>query len=374
VSAHDTVTSASYSGVAFIAMLSSCAGPTTPFGVPEGAPPELRAKIPPHSKKFLAKVVPASLTSAEIRLRPDRQVLHEKSDLEISIHDPLGVPDEHRIQLFYNGFDVTNAFLEGAERSYSANGTGLDVHISSLRLSARREHGIEVRYLRRGRWLSATTFLEAPECPLNDSIPIRTTGRFRPPGSWLKKINDTARKESINPSLLTGLIAQESGFNPMALSPAKALGLTQVTPLADSDLTKLHPDWPRNEAIDDMPVAILRALISSGRLSAKNDWRLDPSRSIQGGVSYLNMLERFWRSEQNEARIRENFEDFDAALSEIVLASYNSGPSRVGNALQQMGPWYLDAPDLKAARQYVRYIASYCYHFAHGGIDYEDPT
>ena len=360
--------------VAFLGALAACAGPTTPLGAPNSLDGETRDQPKPHAKRAIVTDPVAQSTGPSLQLKPDRQVFHDKSDLQITVQDPLGVPDDHRLQITYNGFDVTSSFMEGSERRYLDNGTKLQIRLNRLRLNTTRGHDIAIRYYRHNRWMSASTQLDPPECLIGDSERIRTTGKFHPPSKWLTRIRKSSEQYSINAGLITGLIAQESGFNPRALSSSKGLGLTQVTPVADTEIADEHPEWPRHEAVEDLPVAILRSMISSGRVTGANDWRLDPERSIQGGASYLSYIERYWQQDSNATRVRETFEDANSASSEIILASYNSGISRVSNALREYGPWYLNSPDLRAARKYVRNVASYCYHFSHEGLENEDPS
>ena len=99
-------------------------------------------------------------------------------------------------------------------------------------------------------------------------------------------------EHGFEPSLLLGLMAVESGFNPSARSSQGALGLMQVLPM-------------------------------SGRLMAQElgiEWKgartlFDPEQNVRIGIAYL-------------ARMQETFRDL-----ELSLAAYNVGPGRLQQIL-----------------------------------------
>jgi soluble lytic murein transglycosylase-like protein len=100
----------------------------------------------------------------------------------------------------------------------------------------------------------------------------------------------------VEPSLLAGLIQQESGFNPSARSGAGALGLTQLMPGTAASLGVAEP--------------------------------LDPAQSIEGGARYLSQLLAQFGGNTTDA-----------------LAAYNAGPG----AVQQYG----GVPPYAETQQYV---------------------
>jgi soluble lytic murein transglycosylase-like protein len=57
-----------------------------------------------------------------------------------------------------------------------------------------------------------------------------TAGSAAAAGTYAPLIDEAAAQYGINPSILTALVNQESGFNPNAVSSAGAEGLTQVMP------------------------------------------------------------------------------------------------------------------------------------------------
>ena len=122
-------------------------------------------------------------------------------------------------------------------------------------------------------------------------------------------IDASAAKYGLDPSVLKGLIKQESGFNPAAGSPAGAQGLTQLMPATAASLgvTDTH----------------------------------DPAQSIDGGAHYLRMqLDRFGG-------------DYMKAL-----AAYNAGPG----AVQRFG----GVPPYAETRTYVTNVLSYANQFRQG--------
>jgi soluble lytic murein transglycosylase-like protein len=94
------------------------------------------------------------------------------------------------------------------------------------------------------------------------------------------EINAAATGNGIDPALLKGLVAQESGFDPNARSGAGAVGLTQLMPGTAVSLGVSDPT--------------------------------DPAQSLQGGARYLReQLDRFGGDER------------------LALAAYNAGPGAV---------------------------------------------
>jgi soluble lytic murein transglycosylase-like protein len=122
-------------------------------------------------------------------------------------------------------------------------------------------------------------------------------------------ITQAAARYGIDPTLLAGLIQQESGFDPSARSGAGAVGLTQLMPSTAASLGVSEP--------------------------------LDPAQSIEGGARYLaQMLGRF------------------AGNPVDALAAYNAGPG----AVEQYG----GVPPYPETQQYVTKVLGYAASFSGG--------
>ncbi len=103
----------------------------------------------------------------------------------------------------------------------------------------------------------------------------------------------------LDPSLIRSIIAQESGFNPKAISPKGARGLMQLMPA------------------------------TAQRLGVNNSF--DPEQNIRGGVKHFRFL----------------MDSFDNNL-DLSLAAYNAGE----NLVQRLGR----IPEIKETKNYVQSI------------------
>lgn len=307
-----------------------------------------------------------------LELHPRSQRYHDAQNFRIMIHDQKGVPPEHRLQVFHNHQDVSREFLALAEYEWSADKTTLSVNFPHLRLPTHQNHVIQVSY-RRGDHAGAgplfTVHFDPPRCPLKTHLPISDAGNFQRHWGVLRKIESLAQRRGINPTLLAGLVAQESSFNPRAVSSAKALGLTQITSLAEPHILEEEDkrSWPSFESIQSMSYPLLKLSVMSGKINAQNEWRLHTEKSLEGGLAYLNFLEDYWSIPAHWAQLESSFGGVNLeseTMAEVILASYNSGPFRVRQALAQHGPHWLEAPNLQEARNYVRQVQSYCDLFA----------
>jgi soluble lytic murein transglycosylase-like protein len=124
-------------------------------------------------------------------------------------------------------------------------------------------------------------------------------------------IEQAAARYGLDPSVLHGLIQQESGFNPSAQSSAGASGLTQLMPGTATSLGVVNP--------------------------------LNPAESIEGGARYLSQLMGQFGGNTEEA-----------------LAAYNAGPG----AVRQYG----GIPPYAETQSYVSKVLGYAeaYRQAHG--------
>jgi soluble lytic murein transglycosylase-like protein len=121
-----------------------------------------------------------------------------------------------------------------------------------------------------------------------------------PPGTpFAAEITAAAKQHGVDPALLAGLVKQESGFNPNAVSPAGARGLTQLMPGTAAGLGVTDP--------------------------------LDPAQALDGGAKYL----------------RQQLDAFDGDVTR-ALAAYNAGPG----AVQRYG----GVPPYAETQNYVRKV------------------
>lgn len=97
---------------------------------------------------------------------------------------------------------------------------------------------------------------------------------------YIPLINRVALKYNVHPSLVAGIIQQESGFNSRVVSHAGAMGMMQLMPATARDMGVRNP--------------------------------FDPAQNIEGGVKYLRqMLDRY------------------GGRIDLALAAYNAGPGNV---------------------------------------------
>lgn len=129
------------------------------------------------------------------------------------------------------------------------------------------------------------------------------------PAEYVSLVKESANSFGISFPLMSGLIQQESQWNPDAVSSAGAQGLTQ-----------LMPETARQLGVTDP---------------------FDPAQSIEGGSRYLaDMLDRFNGS------------------IELALAAYNAGP----NAVEK----HDDIPPIQETQDYVPAVLDYAQQFGDG--------
>ena len=125
------------------------------------------------------------------------------------------------------------------------------------------------------------------------------------------EINAAAARHKLDPALLAGLIRQESNFNPNAVSPAGATGLTQLMPG------------------------------TAAGLGVKDS--TDPVQAIEGGARYLRQqLDRFGNDPTR------------------ALAAYNAGP---GAVLRHGG-----VPPYAETQAYVRKVQEFAAEYRRNAV------
>lgn len=337
--------------------LTGCAGPATPFGAV--------STVTPDSRKLEEKPTPSMRLHSEkpkdIVFHPKRQTLHNNSDLRISLFSISSKTPDRYLKIYYDQMDVTEKFLAQAE-TFKMDGA-FHLKFKDLNLSPTRGHKIEISYNEPNRPEISAEYLP-PACSMLDYQKVANTGPFSPPKEYLKWIEKYSMTYKANPSLLTGLIAQESGFNSKAVSWAKAIGLTQITPLAEEQILADRNFTPRYPELNDHSYPRIKSLIYRGKLNGAKEWRLNPELSILGGLTYIQFLQEYWGKTSNKKILQNLKGNPELNLTRVLLASYNSGAARVKYAIHKKGDFWLTDHKLKEANKYVNRIMSYCYHFA----------
>ncbi len=146
----------------------------------------------------------------------------------------------------------------------------------------------------------------------DSATPADTSAASGGGSAYAPMIEQAAAHYGIDPSLLYGLIEQESGFDPSAKSSAGAAGLTQLMPSTAASLGVSEP--------------------------------LNPAQSIEGGARYLSQLLHQFAGNTTDA-----------------LAAYNAGPG----AVEQYG----GVPPYPETQQYIAKVLGYAASFSPNGQD-----
>lgn len=365
-------------------MFIGCAGPMTPFGAHESLTPiglldpggaELTEEE--GNTGIRSKTSPTEIIAhrPNIHFAPGRQNLHDRTLLRISFYDPLTIPNSSQVKAVYNGVEVTSKLLKNGNWDFNSNQTQATLTIKDLRLPPDRDHKITISYQRNDKELTVVKTFLPPSCSLYQRDLVTEPVPFSETEGILATVEEASLRRGVNPSLMTGLIAQESSFNSSAISPARALGLTQITLRAALEVRKLLPNetvWPIDRRVNSLPVPLIRTLVATNQITADDDWRLDREHSIRGGLIYLDYLVQYWQLPEMQQLISKNLKTDPQTFTRLILASYNSGPARIKQAIEKQGAHYLNDSKLKAAKKYVSRIESFCYHFANAPVLLED--
>jgi hypothetical protein len=356
-----------YCVLIFSFLLVSCAGPTNPFGSDLSnifdIQNDYEKRIPTDNFRQTAGYD----EKITIEFFPKMQNWHRTHDIFVHIKSESSPIYLQNIRFFWDHKDVTNTIF----RNYDVilqNPRDLIIKLNDIRLRPSDDNQIFVYYsnINNGQ-IFGQEYLP-PRCILTEDQNVANTRPFKVKKSFLKLVDKQAEINELNPSLLTALIAQESGFNYKAVSYAKAIGLTQVTNLASAHVKRKYRRWKSDKRISKLPAPIIRAMVRMGKITRKHDWRLDKEKSVIGGIEYINYLENYWMANENIInRSYGNHINKDQILTDLILSSYNSGPYRTKSELIANGRQWKDAKSLKEAKNYINKIKSYCYHFSSDG-------
>lgn len=338
-------------------ILCSCAGPTSPFGAVN--------KLTPVEKTHtdISLVALETDNNYSVDFYPKQQFYHKRDTLRLDIKGKDKIPNIKNLRLIYNATDLTELFLKNSTHKLFPNENLIRIEFDALKLSARQVHQISFMYMDELRHYSYK--YGNPTCSINKSLPARGLHGFTTPPEYLGLVNLSGREEKINSSLIAGLVAMESGFNPFAVSSAKAIGLTQITDIAQQQIDKKTSQWPRRD-LSSVSYAQIKDEITAGEFSHEADWRLEPGLSLKGGASYLKYIVSFWNLKEQKQLLQEANITTDEQVTDIVIASYNSGPDRIKKYIQKNKNNWLQDPELENVRYYINMIYSYCNDFSEG--------
>jgi len=332
-------------------ILTSCAGPTSPFGANIWINSSYKHQIN-ESAKY-----------AQINSYPNHKVYHKPYDMIIQIADENGVPKDFRYQILYNGEIIDSWWKTEKIMFDSENPNIVSLVFNDLSLLPERENEIQILYYRNQASRPVVYKIAPPTCNMEETLRIGSLDPF----DKIAPINKTtlesiAANYQINPPLMAALVAQESSFDPQAISWAKAVGLTQVTPIANKEVIVNKADWPVDKRINEMNYLQIKARILAGKINKNTDWRLDKEKSVEGGMIYLKRLKGYWTKSSSIKLLNKVFER-NIPWTEIILASYNSGAYRVKKSIKRNQKRWLEDQELGEAKKYVRNIKSYCHAF-----------
>jgi hypothetical protein len=293
----------------------------------------------------------------KITFDPPFQNWHDNQSISITIDSAQTISPLYELKFYYNGRELTQELQAQAQMRWEKLGTRLVITLPHMRFLPGRQNDLGIYFRPDPSSDYVLAHHRTPECPLQEDWPIVAEHLPLMGKNLIKSLQLHANNNTINPAMLASLIQQESNFDSRAVSSAKAIGLTQVTPVTSKEILKKFPHWPQDQRAEELPANLLRILIQTGLMNREHDWRLDDQRSIQGGATYISYLGRLWQSPDYQMILstleRPAFED-------IVLASYHSGPNRVREAMRQHSDQWSLASDLRQARYYIGKVKSYC--------------
>jgi hypothetical protein len=337
-------------------ILASCAGPTTPFG----------------GDIFIGQefTIDMHYTGHNIQIdsTPGQQYYNSPYDLKIKLLDPNFRISDFNYEIIYNNKKL-NRWFKTEEITFPPKKTDpIIITFKNLSILPGNINKIGFLYYPVGSKYPVTYNLKIPECFKDFKDQKLHITPFNISTNLMTNIKNLSDKYQYNSSLVAALIAQESSFNPNAVSYAKALGLTQVTPTAATEIKRFKKDWEIYPGFSKIPLSDIKDHLADKTINKTNDWRLNQRKSIEGGIVYLNYINSYWSTPDKKEILADTFSD-EIPEIDILLASYNSGAYRVKKSILKNKKEWLFDNGLKEARKYVMNIKSYCYAFNEGNIN-----
>ena len=332
-------------------ILASCAGPSNPFGSNLFVSSEF---VVNHTARGLASA------SIEVKSNPPVKLYNTPYDLKIHLKSNNVFDKSFRYEIIYNNKKL-DRWWTSEDIKISPNKKEATISFNQLSLIPGVRNEIYFLFYPNSNANPITYKFKDPYCNFKFKEPIIKLSEYNNGPAYTQKINYVSIQHNVNSFLLASLVAQESSFNPKAVSWAKAIGLTQVTPLANQDIIKIKTSWASYPNINRMSYIELKYKIANGHINGSNDWRLDTDKSLEGGAIFLNELEHFWNQKDTQKLLTDTFDEIP--YTDIILASYNSGATRVKRNIKSYNKQWLWAKELKEARKYVMNIKSYCHQF-----------
>lgn len=336
-------------------VMTSCAGPTNPFG----------GNIFIGQEFTIDKDYQVNHQDISINSSPGKQYYNSPYDLKIKLLDPNFEISRFRYEIVYNNKKLNRWFKTEEIKFPDSKEKPVVITFKNLSILPGNINKIGFLYYPVGSKYPVIYNLKVPECFKEFKKQKIHIAPFNISENLMANIQTLSDKYQYNSSLIAALIAQESSFNPTAISYAKALGLTQVTPTAAQEIKRYKKDWEIYPNFTQIPLSKIKTKLADKKINSSNDWRLNERKSIEGGIVYLNYLNQYWSTPDKREILSNTFKN-EIPEIDIMLASYNSGAYRVKKSIiKNKKNWLFDS-GLNEARKYVMNIKSYCYAFNEG--------
>lgn len=337
-----------------------CVGPTSPFGAVK-------------SLDTQASDDEGGNEGFKISFHPSRKYYHHKTNFFIEVESQSQIGENFELKIFHNDYEVSEGFLSTGVAQISTDRKKMVYSMRDLRFKTLDANNVRVEVYSDGRKVGHS-FLPEPECAFFSEDKVVDITPFRAPAHYTKMIEKVATESQINPSLVAGLVAQESGFNPKAVSWAKAIGLTQVTALAEKQIQNTVKDWPQDASIQNLSYVSLKSKIYLNEINPQTEWRLDPEKSLRGGIAYIQYLHEYWSRQDNKKLFDDTLGGGVDTYAEVILASYNSGPARVKRVIRSRKKMWKKDKSLREAVRYLKKVKSFCFHSSDQGEQNDTET